>query len=152
MTKTNTELTWDDWPSRVQEAYEVRKGRTIIIQNVSGAEEDEIDKIPVPQPPQEFKKDENGRPVFKNGEPEKYKVFEDPGYKKQMEDHLIARLVKYLEFGMVTPSGADIPGKTPLEKWNFVRQGVAGDPIKIVQRIRQISNLTQEDVDFLGLS
>jgi|GEM_PF-6586186 len=148
MEQSRTVLSWETWTQKQQKTIVVG-GKNVVIQELSGAEYDEVRNIPKPQAPLDYKKGPDGRPVLKNGIPETEPNTQDSEYLKKIEEAEIVRTLKILEYGLVEPNGKEIPGNTPQEKWAFLKVGTAGYLDKIAMEILRISALLPGDTDFL---
>ena len=146
-----SQLTWETWNQKQQKTL-ILRGKTIIIQELDGVQYEAVRNIVQPQPPMDFKKGPDGRPIIKDGIPQRDYNYEDPVYLQKKEEAEVSRMLKILEYGLVEPNGLEIPGKTVQEKWEFLKKGTAGNVDIIAQEILKLSNLIKGDLDFLGQS
>lgn len=139
---------WDNWTIKNQKRITVGK-MDYLIQSINGSEYDEVKNIPNPVPPMKIKYGPDGKPIIRGARAEQELDYEAESYKKDIKNTDIKRALMILEFGLLEPDGKDIPGKTDMEKWDFLRQGTAGAIESVTLEILRVSSLLPEEVDEL---
>ncbi len=146
--KQHSNTGWEDWAEKKQKSIIV-SGRSFVIQAMTRAEYDELNKIVTPAAPKKVMKDAKGKEVFIGKEIQFEDDFEDAIYLKQCDEVTIKRALVIFKHGLVRPDGNNIPGKTDRERWEFVKKGTAGVMEKVTMEILRISSLLPGDVDEL---
>ena len=148
---------WEDWNDEVKAYKDFKRPDGTVIRflcrGLSGRAIEEIDQqCKIPEPPKKPVMVSPGKPKLVNGMTSTAPDYNDPQYKKELEDIEKKRTVLILEKGLLKPDGSLLPGKTWQEKYGFLLDKIPGDVVKLKNFIwLALSNLHAEDVDFFPI-
>lgn len=144
---------WDAWDDRISDTVEFHNGsivRQFKVWSISSGEQAEIATEMKKGLPAQPKRRKGRDGSFDANDPEYDRLMEK--WEKEAEPAAKLATMRWIEFGWAKPNGITIPGNTDQEKLTNLKNKVAGDIYKLRDKIEIMSNLNEENIDFLSLS